>query len=72
MTISIAASLKLDTEDSATKCKSGSSPTPLLVSPQASQLDNVQQQLNKISFDLAPLATLVADVKSNKLEVWTH
>ncbi|CAB3256231.1 unnamed protein product [Arctia plantaginis] len=71
MTISIAASLKLDTEDSAKKCKSGSSPTPLLVSPQASQLTMFSSNSTKF-FDLGPLATLVADVKSNKLEVWIY
>ncbi|KOB64905.1 Uncharacterized protein OBRU01_23509, partial [Operophtera brumata] len=45
------------------------SPTVAAVSPQPNQLDRIQEQLNKIFFDLAPLASLVADVRSIKTEL---
>ncbi|KAF9416515.1 hypothetical protein HW555_006182 [Spodoptera exigua] len=52
------------------KCKSSSSLSPLALSPQpTSQLDRMQEQLNKITSDLTPLATLAADVKSIKSEL---
>lgn len=51
------------------KCKSNQSPSPAATSSNSSQLDKVQEQLNKIMIKLAPLASLVEDVKLIKCEL---
>ncbi|KAL0871541.1 hypothetical protein ABMA27_005254 [Loxostege sticticalis] len=53
------------------KCKSGASPSPSASSSQSqvNQLDLIQEQLNKITFQLTPLASLVEDVKVIKSEL---
>lgn len=51
------------------KCKSSLSPAPGPSSPQPNQLDRIQDQLNKIVFQLTPLTLLVEDVKSIKSEL---
>lgn len=45
------------------KCKSCPSPSPASSSPQTSQLDRMQEQLNNIALQLKPLASLMEDVK---------
>ncbi|KAL0860194.1 hypothetical protein ABMA27_010501 [Loxostege sticticalis] len=53
------------------KCKSGASPSPFASSSQSqvNQFDLFQEQLNKITFQLTPLAALVEDVKVIKSEL---
>lgn len=51
------------------KCKSALPLSPAPTSPLPAQLDRMQEQLNKIVFQLAPLASLVDDVKSIKVEL---
>lgn len=53
------------------QCKSSASPSRPTSSPLPSQLDKMQEQLTNIVFQLAPLATLVNDVKSIKTELNT-
>lgn len=43
--------------------------SPAASSPQPSQLESMQEQLNKIIFQLAPLTSLVQDVKSIRKEI---
>ncbi|CAH2093511.1 unnamed protein product [Euphydryas editha] len=45
------------------RCKSCLSPSPASSSPQTSQLDRMQEQLNNIALQLKPLARLIEDVK---------
>lgn len=51
------------------KCKSCLSPSPAVTSPQPSQIDKIQDQLNMIVTQLAPLASLVEDVKTIRSEI---
>lgn len=51
------------------KCKSSPSPSLAPTSPQPGQLDKIQEQLNNVMMQLAPLATLVDDIKLIKNEI---
>ncbi|XP_013188339.1 uncharacterized protein LOC132903324 [Amyelois transitella] len=50
-------------------CKSGSSLSPAATSPMPSQLDSIQEQLSRITFQLEPLKSLTADVAVIKAEM---
>lgn len=51
------------------KCKSGLSSSPASTSPQPNQLDRIQAQLNNVVLQLAPMASLVEDVKMIKSDL---
>lgn len=51
------------------KCKSNVSPSPTATSPQPVSLEKIQEQLSAVMLQLAPLSSLVEDVKSIRNEI---